>query len=363
VGTRNHVITGADRIDIDWLEEVLRQNSSLKRGGVEAFDVDEDRGNWSEIVKIRLRYRAVSSGELPSKLLLKICKGSNSFGPSEVYYYTRDYAGLGRAPLVKCYDAVFSAEPPQYHILLADLSDTHRDNRYVEPTEPYAMALAEALGVLHAFRWGTDRLAEVDALVPTAIKLDRYFEHILPGVEMFLRYISGEVDPGWVDFIQRVYERQPGRMEERTHHHQGFALLHGDTNPTNVLSPREGSSPLYLIDRQPFDWSLTTWLGPWDIANAIVLWWDTSLRRKYEIPMLRRYHDTLLKGGVTGYSWEQLLSDYKFSVVQTLDVPTEWCLLEEGDAEDMPMNPRCMIMLHRIMQAVEDLGVDIFREM
>jgi hypothetical protein len=76
VGTRNHVITAADRIDIDWLEEVLRKSGSLEHGGVQEFEVDEGRGNWSEIVKIRLRYRSASSGELPSNLLLKICKGS-----------------------------------------------------------------------------------------------------------------------------------------------------------------------------------------------------------------------------------------------------------------------------------------------
>lgn len=37
-----------------------------------------------------------------------------------------------------------------------------------------------------------------------------------------------------------------------------------------------------------FDWSLTVWLGVYDLAYAIVQDWDTPLRRQWEFPMLRR---------------------------------------------------------------------------
>jgi hypothetical protein len=30
---------------------------------------------------------------------------------------------------------------------------------------------------------------------------------------------------------------------------------------SNILVPRQGDRPIYLIDRQPFNWSLTAWLG------------------------------------------------------------------------------------------------------
>ncbi len=89
-------------------------------------------------------------------------------------------------------------------------------------------------------------------------------------------------------------------MRERTRDGAGFTLVHGDVNPGNVLTPISGAGPVYLIDRQPFDWSLTTWLGASDIAYMIVHRWDTELRRELELPVLRHYHAALERRGVVG---------------------------------------------------------------
>ncbi|MEZ4767875.1 MAG: glycosyltransferase [Caldilineales bacterium] len=91
----------------------------------------------------------------------------------------------------------------------------------------------------------------------------------------------------------------------------GFALIHGDLNCTNIMVPQAGDRPVYVIDRQPFDWSLTTWLGVYDLAYAMVVDWPSELRRRWEIPILQRYHACLIERGVRGYSWERLFDDYR----------------------------------------------------
>ncbi len=80
--------------------------------------------------------------------------------------------------------------------------------------------------------------------------------------------------------------------------------MHGDVGQNNILVPHEGVRPLYLIDRQPFDWSLTTWLGVYDLAYAMVLDWEVAARRQWEIPILRHYHASLCQRAITTYSWE-----------------------------------------------------------
>jgi hypothetical protein len=85
---------------------------------------------------------------------------------------------------------------------------------------------------------------------------------------------------------------------------------------------------VYLVDRQPFHWSLTAWLGVSDLAYAIVHWWDTPLRHELELPVLREYHATLMHNGVHDYGWDQLWYDYRLCAVQSLYVASEWCLLE-----------------------------------
>lgn len=84
---------------------------------------------------------------------------------------------------------------------------------------------------------------------------------------------------------------------------------------------------------QPFDWSLTTWLGVSDLSYMMAHWWESDRRRELELPVLRHYHESLLSRGVSGYGWEALLSDYRLCVVQSIYVATEWCVVEEDRAK------------------------------
>jgi hypothetical protein len=45
--------------------------------------------------------------------------------------------------------------------------------------------------------------------------------------------------------------------------------------------------------------------------------------------MLRYYWQSLQARGVTGYSWEQLVQDYKLAAVQSLYVAVNWCVDEQ----------------------------------
>ena len=109
---------------------------------------------------------------------------------------------------------------------------------------------------------------------------------------------------------------------------QGFTLVHGDANLGNILSPHEGSGKTYLIDRQPFDWSLVIWPGVSDLAYFLGLWWQTEPRRQWEIPVLHHYHACLRQHGITDYAWDQLLWDYQLTLIQGLYIAAEWCILE-----------------------------------
>lgn len=110
-----------------------------------------------------------------------------------------------------------------------------------------------------------------------------------------------------------------------------------------------------MIDRQPFDWSLVVWLGVSDVAYMMVHWWDTELRRQYEMPILRHYHSSLQRQGVENYSWEQLFWDYRLCAVQSIYVATEWC----SDASAThKMRWVWLPQLQKALQAYADLHCD-----
>jgi hypothetical protein len=103
---------------------------------------------------------------------------------------------------------------------------------------------------------------------------------------------------------------------------QGMSLLHGDLNPTNILTPAGRDTPLYFLDRQPFDWSLTYGVAASDLAYFMIPWWPETTRQECEYEILRCWHEALC---APDYSWSEAQADWRLSVEQCLNVPMEWC--------------------------------------
>jgi len=346
------VITDVRQVTPEWLTEALARGGTLSGGRVRDVGAGTERSVWSQIVRLRPHYEDVP-GDPPAALLLKICAGDQAvFGPSEVLYYTRDYIDLPDAPIPRCHDAQFSAAPRAYHVLMDDLSETHTNTWELPPTLERGLATAESLAALHAHGWGPDRLMRIGGVIPGDAQVDRYVNHVRQGLEPLLDTLGDALDPTWADPLRDLFAHHPALMRERGHDAAGFTLVHGDVNPGNILAPRAGRGRVYLVDRQPFDWSLTTWLGVSDLAYMMVHWWDSALRRRWEMPILRRYHDALVGRGVADYPWEQLLRDYRLCAVQSVYVAVEWLVLE-GDRTRMRWiwGPQ----LHKAMAAYLDL--------
>lgn len=346
------VITHIDQVTADWLTDVLTISGALDSGGVESFEVDTGVRLLSTNARLKLKYTPDSSGAMPQKLFLKmvnIDQDDEFFGPSEVYYYMRDYMGVWDAPLVSHYDAAYSAEQGRYHILMDDVSETHIVAADKTPTLEYGLTLAGGLAAMHARWWGRDRLG--DAPIPSPAAIRRFVEIAEPGAGHIIAAVGDQLKPHWPDAIRDLYKNHPQLMIDRTRKGEGFTLIHGDVNGSNILVPKVGDRPIYIIDRQPFDWSLTTWLGVYDLAYAMGLRWDVEIRRTLELDVLQRYHDQLIAHGVSDYSWDQLVLDYRLTLGMNIYVATEWCR-GQFNADTMPI---WMPMLQKAMTAYDDL--------
>ena len=352
---RGEVITSIDQVSAIWLTSVLAQSGAITRGAVESFEFATGRGNWSRSGTLRVSYTDDAKGPRPQRLFLKMVDADAGdgeyFGDSEVTYYTRDYLTLKNAPLLRCYSAEYSKELNRYHVLLDDVSETHIDAAKKEPTLAYGLALAEGMAALHAHWWGEERLAAALAPIHDASHIQRFVDIAEPGVAHILEQFSHELKPHWPSTLRDIYDHHPTIMVERTREPNGFTLIHGDPGAPNILVPRHGDRPIYLIDRQPFNWSLTTWLGVYDLAYAIVLDWDIALRRQYELPVLERYHQHLMQNGVVDYSWQQLYDDYRLCVTMAVYIATEYC---RGGVNERWV-PIWLPMLQRSLTAMDDL--------
>jgi hypothetical protein len=350
------VITSLDQVTVEWLTAALTTAGALTEGAVVAFDTDAGRGNWSANAILELAYSQDASGRLPQRLFLKMVDAGASsadefFGDSEVTYYTRDYIDVTDAPIIRCYDGLFSEQQRRYHLLLDDLSQTHVEAAEKTPDLEYGLALADGLAAMHARWWGAGRLAQIDAPIHDAEHIRRFVEIAEPGAGHIIERFSAELEPHWPDMMRELYANHPQAIIERTSDDNGFTLIHGDAGHNNILVPRTGHRPIYIIDRQPFDWSLTTWLGAYDLAYAMALDWPIETRRRLERPVLRRYHDQLTNSGVEGYSWQRLYDDYRLSVAMGVYIATEYC---RGGINER-WTPRWLPMLQRSLTACDDL--------
>lgn len=354
-GLTDNVVTSLEQVTPAWLTAMLSRSGALTRGDVTAFEVDTGRGNWSTSGALRLRYSPNAQGERPARLFLKLVDTDTGdgefFGPSEVDYYTRDYVDTPDAPLLRCYDGQYSAALQRYHLLLEDVSQTHVEAADKPATLAYGLALVEALATLHARWWGAARLAQANAPIHDAGHIHRYTAIAQPGVDHILGRFSDQLQPHWPALMRELFEWHPQAMVRRAQDANGFTLIHGDAGHGNILVPRDGDRPLYLIDRQPFDWGLTTWLGAYDLAYAMVLDWPVELRRQWEMPVLERYHARLVAQGVQGYSWQRLVDDYRLCVAMGVYVAVEYC---RGGVNERWISA-WLTMLQRSLLACDDL--------
>ncbi len=288
------VIRRQEEVTASWVTGILNQP-------VQDLQLVPGSGNWSH----QLAIQATTSDGKRHALRLKICLGV-TFGRSEVDYYLQDYVGMANAPLVRCLDAQYDPALG-YHLLLEDLSASHHDRKEVQPTLAYGITVAQALGRLHRHHWGAQP-------APDEAELNRYFDEIRPGLEPMERATGHALREGF-----ECHEREFRMRWARPH---GMSLLHGDLNPTNILTPKDAQSPVYFLDRQPFDWSLTYGVAVADLAYFMIPWWPQPTRQACEHIVLRQWYEALDRDE---YSWDEALADWRLSVEQCLHVPMEWC--------------------------------------
>ncbi len=331
------VITNLGQVDAECLKAVLTKSGALNAGQVVGIELDSGSGNWSQNARLTVRYSNDAAGECPTHLFLKMVNTNLGDGeyflPSEVTYYTRDYVDLPDAPLVRCYDGAYDATQHKYHLLLADLSQTHDAAYELKPNLAHGQAFAEAIAILHTHWWGEERLqAYAAAPFHDANHIKQFIMIGQPGIQHALSIFGDQLKPHWPELIQHIFNKLPDRLAKRAQDRTHFTRIHGDTNQGNILVPKSGERPLYLIDQQPFDWSINTWMGAFDLAYLVTIFWQTEWRRELEMPMLRHYHATLIQRGITGYDWAQLYDDYRLCVALGVAIAVEY-MRDGGDPD------------------------------
>jgi hypothetical protein len=304
----------------------------LNQGGtLPSFQIEPLEANNSRSVRL-IFAEPVAKFLDRNTCILKICPaGHDFFAASEPNYYTRDYVRLANAPIPECYATVWSGAATAqsigdgYALILEDLGADYTDNMLIRPDKGHAANLGHALALLHAHRWG--RNADPEEAHDLSADFRKFLTHVSSGLGPILDEMGDTLDASSRARLVKVFDTDADRMLDRAIEGRGLALVHGDPNPTNVLTaktPQQNRPPLYIIDRQPFQWSLRLWLGASDLVYAAVPFWSEDNRRAFQDTLLAQYHRTLLANGVQGYSWEDLLDDWDICACMAAFTAIEW---------------------------------------
>ena len=334
----------------DHLTDALRRHGVLSAGRVRDVTTDAPRDTLlSRIVRLKLAYEGAAE-KAPASLILKMWRPRDgvpeAWQAREVLFYDTVAPATPAGLVLRCFDAGQSPQTKAWHLLLEDMTDSHRIAAEwpLPPTEPQCRAIVGVLARFHAAWWdATQPGVPVGAEPDMAMVRDLYQR--LPG---FWANLSDRLGDRLSADRRRIYERffaappHLARMATR----KNLSIVHGDAHVWNVFLPNDARAG----GERLFDWS--AWrpdLPATDLACMMAMHWYPERRRRFERPLLDHYHASLLASGVKGYDRAALDHDYRLAVLIQLMTPIIWANIGIPPAV-------WWSNLERIMLAVDDLG-------
>jgi hypothetical protein len=125
--------------------------------------------------------------------------------------------------------------------------------------------------------------------------------------------------------LARLADYWDRELRGRLDNGSNVTVNHGDAYFANFLCPRQPGGATYLLD-----WQSPGFDHPGlDMVNLCATFWNRQQRAggDREAEVLRRYHRGLVAGGVNGYTFENLLDDYRHGLIF-------WALVPVQDAAD-----------------------------
>ena len=312
----------------EWLTQALRAGGVISDAtaviSIERETLGEGAGFIGQIARLTLTYDGPAEGA-PRTVIAKL--PSTDEGAREIagvyglyereYRFYRELAAEVGFRTARCYYSDGDAERVRYILLLEDLGATGTAGDQVQGCTGGEMRTALAhLALHHAGWWDHPRLSEVAWIQPGVDLVNAAMTQTYPAVwekalEVMRGHIAPEIEAVVPDLAPRITALMAPFAEGP------LTLAHGDYRLDNIFFGGPGSGyELAVIDWQ----SPNRGWGAYDIAYFLYGNVDIETRRAHEMDALRAYHRTLVEHGVTGYSFEQLMRDYRASLLVSLAI-------------------------------------------
>lgn len=241
---------------------------------------------------------------------------SYEFYTTEVSIY-RHLSSTPGARLPRCHYADVSDDAKRFVLLLEDLTTAVWLDTVSGCPLPRALSVVDALAALHARWWNRPELMAATWLRPLDNRAycagQAIYQAVCPA---FVERYAPRLPSIGLDIVRTVGDRL-SELYRRTTASSPLTLAHADVRLDNILFDLPDGGELALLD-----WQFAVRApGATDVATFLAQSLTIPDRRAHEGLLLRRYYDALCAHGVTRYSLDNLIFDYRLALAYMLATP------------------------------------------
>lgn len=312
-------------LDPDWMGKTLQGGSGQGMLHLQAVNPLPPLDGASSLIPLEIGY-AEGSPAGPARVMLKRSSRMNAelgnLGELSFYQHAAPemWDAMKNPPILRCYSALVATDGKGYQLVLEDCKDTHmgRSPTMLPPTNEECEWIVDALADLHAFWWNHSMLGEWGSTLPTRKSIQTELDHDAANYARLADFLGDRLAPSRRAMFERLLKCLPEARIRRLTSGHNLTLIHDDPHAGNFLYPRNPDMHrLLLIDWK--SWSIQP--GAADLAHMMGVFWFSERRARLEHSLLRRYLDRLTVNGVTGYSWHDLLFDYRLAICHLMFYP------------------------------------------
>ena len=316
---------GPEALTAEWLTQALNHTRTLEDARVDTFEttvLTGEKGAIGRIARLSLTYAPNDAGAPPSSIIAKFSSADperralyHSFGlyHREVNFY-RQLAPEIELTVPRCYHSDLNTATGEHVLLLEDFAPARNASRADGCSPAEAELAVRKIAEFHAGHWQNPRLEQLDwvwqlSAADAQSLQDMYRANWQP----FVDRLGPDLPAGIIELGERYASGGFGHVV--TWHHQSpQTLVHYDYQLDNFFYSDTDPDFFGVIDWQ----FLLRGRGVLDVGAFLGGNLPVEERRAHEMRLLKAYHAILLGYGVTGYSFEACLQDYRFAMLDGL---------------------------------------------
>ena len=329
-----------------WLTEALHSQGPQIDACVTSYSVEiigEGKGFMNQLARLSIEYDR-QSGDLPYSIVAKLPtrdpvlkKIANLFecDQREVRFY-QTVGPNSEIQIPHIYYSAIDEVTGDTILLMEDMSNARQGDSVAGCSLTDAKLAIDQLARFHSSWWQSPHLNRL-GWMPLKDADASIYQQVYPDAwELFVRKAGAGMTGRLQEIGRRLRPDIPGIKTRLTKPPR--TITHGDYRLDNCFLSTTSQAPSLVV----FDWEYCSiGRGAYDVATFINEAFQPKQRRREEMGLLRMYHSLLIEHGISDYSFEECLEDYRVSM---LEIFIFWVVI--GGYCDYEIDERATIYLH-----------------